>query len=145
MKKSALVCVALALALAACQPAGSSISVEGQWGRPSPKMATAGAFYMLIRNSGSTADKLIGAKSEACGTLELHESYQMADGMMGMRPVAANAIEIPPGGKVELKVGGLHIMCIDKKEAFVVGAKIPLTLVFEKSGELSLGVDIQEP
>ena len=35
---------------------GPEIMVENAWGRPSPKIATAGAFYMLINNDGNEGD-----------------------------------------------------------------------------------------
>jgi copper(I)-binding protein len=107
------------IALAGCASAGG-VSVEGAWARPSPKVADAGAFYMVIKNSGAQADKLVSASCPACGMMELHESYMMADGMMGMRPVEGGTIEIPAGGQVELKVGGLHIMCTQKADAFTL-------------------------
>ncbi|MCX6067618.1 MAG: copper chaperone PCu(A)C [Chloroflexi bacterium] len=130
--------------LSACGTPAPAITVEGQWGRPSPMVATAGAFYMTIHNNGAESDKLVSVQSKACGTAELHESYKKADGVMGMRPVAGGFIEIPAGGATELKVGGLHIMCINKLEDFVSGVKIPVTLKFEKFGDISLEVEISE-
>lgn len=118
--------------------------VDTAWGRQSPKTATAGAFYMFIRNAGLEEDKLIGAKSAACKTVELHESYQTPEGAMGMRRVTGDVIAIPPGATVELKVGGLHLMCIDKLQDFNSGAQIELTLRFEKSGDVPLTADIRE-
>ena len=136
----------LGLLLAGCaSSSGPEISIENPWGRPSPKVATAGAFYMLIKNSGSEDDKLIGGESPACGVVELHESYKTEEGAMGMRPVEGSAIEIPAGGETELKIGGLHIMCIDKLEDFELGVVLPLTLNFEKSGEMDIDVEIREP
>ncbi len=45
----------------------------------------------------------------------------------------------------ELKPGGLHIMCIDKKdEFFTVGSKIDVALQFEKAGEMPITVEIHE-
>lgn len=139
--------LSLALALSACQtsPDGAAIAIEGAWGRPSPKVATAGAFYLLIKNTGNEADKLLSGTSSACGTVELHESYLTDEGAMGMRPVEGGFIEILAGGQVELKVGGLHIMCIDKLKDFDAGVMMPLTLNFEKSGEITLEVEIREP
>lgn len=138
--------ILLATIIAACQsaPEGPAISVEGAWGRPSPKIATAGAFYMLIKNDGSEADNLEAAESSACGVVELHESYKTDEGAMGMRPVETG-IEVPAGGEAVLKMGGLHIMCIDKLEDFEVGAVLPLTLNFEKSGEIEMEIEIREP
>ncbi len=134
--------------LAACggrpPTTGPRIEVEGAWGRPSPKVATAGAFYMVIRNPSDEADRLLSARSPACGIIELHESYQTPEGAMGMRPVPGGSIEIPAKSQVELKVGGLHLMCIDKLEEFKAGSRIPVTLMFEKSGAMTLEVEIRE-
>ena len=119
------------------------LSIENAWGRMSPTMAQAGVFYLTIRNTGSVADKLTAAKSSACGTAELHESYMLANGAMGMR-MLMGGIDVPANGTAELKAGGLHIMCVDKKVEFNAGVKIPLTLVFEKSGEMNLVVEIRD-
>ncbi len=132
--------------LAACaQAQGPHIVVENAWGRPSPKVATAGAFYMTLRNTGNEDDALIGASSDACGTTELHESFKTPEGAMGMRPVEGGKIVVPAGETVELKMGGLHIMCIDKQVDFTPGTKVPLTLHFEKSGDVSIEVEIRQP
>jgi copper(I)-binding protein len=146
MKKIWFVFLFSMLMLSACSPAasGPQITVEGVWGRNSPKVATAGAFYMQIKNAGTEADKLVSATAEVCGTVELHESFVMDDGVMGMRPVAGGMIEIPAGGTVELKVGGLHVMCLDKTTEFALGDTYPLTLVFEKAGEMTVEVAIQD-
>ena len=107
-------------------------------------MAMAGVFYMTIHNNGSSSDKLTGVQSAACGSAELHESVMDANNVMGMQPVQGGFIEIPAGKSVELKAGGLHIMCIDKKQEFITGAKIPVVLKFEKFGDLAIEVDIRE-
>ena len=134
------------LLIAGCvSTSGPEINIENAWGRPSPKVATAGAFYMQIKNDGNEGDKLIAGQSPACGVVELHESYMTEDGAMGMRPVEGGFIEIPAGGEAELKMGGLHIMCIEKLEDFTVGAVLPLTLNFEKSGEMTIDIEIREP
>lgn len=142
-----LVVIIIGIALASCQskPQGPQINIEIPWGRPSPKIADAGAFYMVISNTGSEPDKLIGGKSPACGMVELHESYMTAEGAMGMRPVQGGVIEIPAGGQAELKVGGLHVMCLKKLVDFTPGTKLQLALQFEKSGEKMVEVEIRQP
>jgi copper(I)-binding protein len=65
------------------------------------------------------------------------------NGTMGMNLVD-KPVEIPAGGEVELKSGGLHIMCIMKKDdLFKDGAKIDLTLIFEKAGDKKVTADIR--
>jgi len=136
----------LVLALVSCQSTSSpEISIEGIWGRPSPKVAAAGAFYMAIKDTGGESDRLLSGSSESCGVVELHESYDKGDGVMGMRPVEGSYIEIPAGGQAELKMGGLHIMCIDKLDDFTEGGILLLTLEFEKSGTKTVDVEIRQP
>ncbi len=131
------------LGLSACQRAGAkTIVLEEVWGRPSPQVAENGAIYMRIRNTGKQPDRLVGAESPACGMTELHETVMDAQGVMTMQPVGS--IPVPAGGEVELKVGGLHVMCMHKREAFQPGARIPLTLHFEKAGAITLEVEIRQ-
>lgn len=146
MKKAWWLILIGVLVLAACAPAaaGPKIAAEALWGRSSPKVAGAGAFYVVIKNTGTAADKLIAVKSDACGMVELHETIDKGGGMMEMQPIAGQFIEIPAGGTVELKPGGLHVMCMMKKADFKAGDKYPVTLVFEKSGEMKLEAEIKD-
>jgi hypothetical protein len=138
-----LICMVFVL-LAGCAPkATSSISIDGTWGRPSPTLPTSGAFYMTIKNTGNAPDKLLSGTSSACGSIEVHEMVKKSDGTMGMNLVD-KPVEIPAGGQVELKVGGLHVMCIMKNdEKFVVGSTVDVTLTFEKAGEKTISADIR--
>lgn len=148
MKRQALLVLLLTVAMlvAACGPtaSGPKIRVENVWGRPSPKIATAGAFYMTIYNDGTEEDKLVAAESPACTTMELHESFKKDDGSMGMRPVQGGVIPVPARGSAELKVGGLHVMCLDKKADFKAGDKYQITLKFEKSGTKVVEAEIKQ-
>lgn len=139
----ALVLILATVILSACQQSsGPKIVTSGVWGRPSPKMAMAGAVYVLIENQGNEADRLIGASSAAAKTVEIHESYMDENGVMGMRPLEGG-LEIPAGNKAELKPGGYHIMLIDLVQPLEAGAKITVTLQFEKSGEIALEAEIR--
>jgi len=148
MKKVLFVSLVLGLLLvsmlAGCGPAPApSITVESGWGRPSATMPTAGGIFLLVKNSGTAADSLVSGSSPACGSIELHEMVMKSDGTMGMN-LLDKPIEVPAGGQVELKPGDLHVMCIMKKDdVFTVGATVDLTLVFEKSGEITIPVEIR--
>ena len=142
--KSLVIGLLLMVMIAGCAPAAApSITVEGAWGRPSMDMPTAGGIFMVIKNSGNAADNLLSGSSPACGSIELHEMVMKSDGTMGMN-LMDKPIEIPAGGQVELKSGDLHIMCIMKNDQFQVGSTIDLTLVFEKSGEVKVSVELRE-
>ncbi|MDP1817990.1 MAG: copper chaperone PCu(A)C [Leadbetterella sp.] len=131
--------------IAGCAPAPApSLTIENGWGRPSPTMPTTGGIYMVIKNTGDAPDNLLSGSSPACGSIELHEMVKKSDGTMGMN-LMDKPIEVPAGGQVELKVGGLHVMCIMKvDDQFKPGAMVDLTLVFEKSGEIKIPVEVRE-
>jgi hypothetical protein len=120
------------------------IEIENVWGRSSPMVAQNGAFYMIVTNKTGEDDELLGGKTDACGTVELHEMYMKENDVMGMRQVPGGTVPVPAGETVELKVGGLHVMCIDKQAAFEVGDKIPITLEFANVGEMNIMADIRE-
>lgn len=131
----------------ACQAAESStgeIIVADAWGRPSPMAADNGVFYMNITNQTGTADALTSASTEACEAVELHEGYMKENGSMGMRPVLGDMIDLPTSETINLKPGGLHVMCIGKTIPFDVGISVTLNLTFEQAGDLSITVPIQE-
>lgn len=136
--------VVLSMLAACAAPAAPSIDIEGAWGRVSPSIAGAGAFYMMIKNSGAGEDKLTAVKSPVCGMTEVHETVKKADGTMGMNLVP-EPVAIPANGQVELKSGGMHVMCMMMKtDQFKTGSKVDLVMTFEKSGEKTIAVDIRD-
>lgn len=132
------------LLLGACSngPQGPSITVEEPWARQSPMAMGNGAAYMIIKNSGNEADTLTGASTGIANVAELHETT-MENDVMRMRPVEGQRIEIPAGGQVELKPGGLHVMLMDLKQQINPGDTFELTLQFEKSGEQKVQVEVR--
>jgi periplasmic copper chaperone A len=143
---SSLLLLVAILTLIGCTPSGGSgdLDVEDVWGRSSPNVAQNGAFYMVITNNSAQNEQLLGAETEACGSVELHEMYMKENDVMGMRQVPGGIIEIPAGESVELKVGGLHVMCIGKQAAFNVGDTIPIKLQFANAGEMEVTADIRD-
>ncbi len=140
-----LLAVLLLLTIAACASSEKGqLEVTDAWGRSSPKVAQNGAFYMKIVNNTSEDEQLLSAKAEACDIVELHEMYMKDGGVMGMREVPGGVIDIPAGETVELKVGGLHVMCIGKLADFNVGDTYPVTLTFANAGDMTINVEIRD-
>jgi len=96
--------------------------------------------YMVIHNDGQAADTLIGARSEAAGSVTLHRSVMTGE-MMGMEPVPR--LEVPAGGRIELQPGGLHLMLTDLKQKLTSGQKVRITLQFERSGEVGVEAEVR--
>jgi periplasmic copper chaperone A len=113
-------------------------AVDAPWARPTaPGAKVGGAFMTLV--GGKDADRLLAGSSPAAAAVELH-THVMDGGVAKMRAVPA--IEVPAGGRVELKPGGLHIMLINLKAPLKAGETVPLKLRFEKAGEVEVKVAV---
>jgi copper(I)-binding protein len=128
--------VAFALMAQAHDYKSSSLHIDHPWTRVTPKGAAVAGGYVKIENKGKTADRLIGASATVAGRTELHE-MTMEGSVMRMRALA-NGIEIPAGGSVELKPGGLHIMFMELKAPLEQGKHFKGTLIFEKAGTVAV-------
>lgn len=127
-----------ALLLAAPALAGGAIDVTDPWARPTIPNRP-GAVYLAIRNTGDAADRLVGARAEGVGAIELHRSEE-TDGTMTMTPV--EAVEVPAGGMAELAPGGHHLMLFDIETPLKVGETLELTLEFERAGAVPVSVPV---
>lgn len=140
-----LIAAMLAMGLTACSNAGSqgpAVSVEDAWVRASPMAEGNSAAYLIIKNTGSEADALVGVSAGISDAVELHEVIMEGD-VMKMRPISGQRIDIPARGQAELKPGGLHIMLIGLNQALAPGADVDLTLHFEKSGDMQVKAPVR--
>jgi hypothetical protein len=118
------------------------IMIEGFWARAMlPNQPVAGGFLTLT-NAGDSDDRIIKAVSPRAGRMELHEMLMEGE-VMKMREVNGG-IAIPAGATVELKPGGLHLMFFDIAERFEEGQTVPVTLTFEKAGEVTLDLPVKD-
>lgn len=118
--------------------------IDHPYATPSlPGTKNGAAYFRSIRNSGTAPDRLVSARTDAAARVELHTMRTDGD-VMRMREVPA--IELPAGQEVQLRHGqGHHLMLIDLKQPLVVGDRFDLTLVFEKAGEKTVKVWVQQP
>ena len=140
----------IAFALAACLLATGalaqqyklgSLEIDHPWSRATPKGAKTGAGYVSIKNTGSTADRLLGGSFADAGKIEIHQ-MTMDQGVMKMRPVTGG-VEIKPGETLELKPDGLHLMFVDLKQPLKKGEQVDGTLQFEKSGKVQVQFTVE--
>ena len=110
--------------------------------RATPPNAPVSAGYMMIENNGEETDRLIGGSASFAGKVEVHE-MKMDGEIMKMRKIAGG-LEIPAGGKVTLKAGGLHIMFMKLQEQMKEGEKRTITLEFEKAGSVEFELPVQK-
>jgi copper(I)-binding protein len=110
--------------------------------QPATSAMAAGGF-MAITNDGTAPDRLIGVTSDIAAKSELHESRVDANGMGSMTPV--EAIEIAPGGTVNLEHGGYHIMFMGLKAPLVEGQIVKGALIFERAGRVEIEFMVDPP
>ena len=121
------------LSLCFSLPVQAQVQVEKAWARATAPGAKVAGGYMLIRNAGPAADRLVSASSPAAAKVELHVHIN-DNGVMKMREVAG--YDVPASGSFELKPGGAHLMFMDIRRPFKEGEKVPVRLKFEKAGEV---------
>ena len=126
--------VLFVLSLFVSSTALAQVQIDHAWTRATAPGAKVGGGYMTIKNAGA-ADKLVSASSPAAAKVELHVHIN-DNGVMKMREVPGG-YEIPAKGAFELKPGGAHLMFMDLKAPFKEGDKVPVTLKFEKAGEVT--------
>ena len=118
-----------------------SLEITMPWTRATAPTARTGGGFMTITNKGTTADRLVSARSTASDKVEIHE-MQMDGSVMRMRELA-KGLDIPPGATVMLKPGSYHIMFMELKAPLAKDAKVPVTLVFEKAGSIDVQLNVQ--
>ena len=118
------------------------ISIGHPWARPTAAGQPVGGGFMKFSNGGAAADRLVAASAAVSARVELH-TMRMEGDVMRMRQV--DAIDLPANATVELKPGGLHLMLMGLKEPLKAGDTFPLTLRFEKAGEVVVTVNVEAP
>lgn len=121
--------------------AADGIEIRDPYARAASPTAMAGAAFMTIVNTTAEDDRLIAAATDAAQRVELHTHIEDAEGVMRMVEVK-DGFEIPAGGETVLQRGGMHVMMMGLTRPFVQGEAIDLTLTFEKAGEVTLTVPI---
>ncbi|MGE0658224.1 MAG: copper chaperone PCu(A)C [Reyranellaceae bacterium] len=117
-----------------------ALSIAHPWARAT--VGPVGGAFLSIENKGATADRLVSAASPVAKTVEIHNHIKDGD-VMRMR--AVDGIDLPAGGKVELKPGGYHIMLMGLSKPLKEGERFPVTLQFEKAGKIDVEIAVDKP
>ncbi len=136
-RRTLLAATLLATAATATQ-AQNTVKVDKVWARPTVAGQSGGGGYLTI-TGGAVADKLVAASAPVSKTVELH-MMEMDGNIMRMRAIPA--IAVPAGGTVQLKPGGMHLMFIGLNKTLKAGDSFPLTLNFEKAGDVKVDVKV---
>jgi copper(I)-binding protein len=116
------------------------VKVVNAWARATPGKAKNGGAYITVMNHGDDDDRLVGAKADVAKRVEIH-THLNENGVMRMRQV--DGIDLPAGSSIRMKPGGYHVMFLGLHKPLEKGESFPVTLVFEKAGELETTVTVR--
>ncbi|MBT2381506.1 copper resistance protein CopZ [Streptomyces sp. CB00316] len=125
------------LALAGCSTGSDEpeLKVVGAY-LPQP-VSDMAAGFLVVQNSGSSADRLTSVTSPLSDDVTIHETKNQR-----MREVAS--FEVPANGELDLERGGNHIMFMNLKKKPKQGEKVSVELHFEKAGPITVDLPVKE-
>ncbi|TBU78607.1 hypothetical protein DNK06_03995 [Pseudomonas daroniae] len=143
LKKIALTTALLAASLLATahEYDAGELHIDHPWSREMPPVAPTAAAYFVVHNKGDQDDRLLAIETPVAGKAEIHEHAHVG-GMMKMQQVPN--VVIPAGGEVKFAPMGYHVMLFDLKQQARDGDRFPLTLTFEKAGQVQVEVAVQK-
>ena len=118
------------------------LQIAHPWSQELPPNAPNVAAYSVIHNAGKPADRLPSVDSPIAGIAQLHE-HVMQNDLMKMQQVPV--VEIPAGGSVTFAPMAYHVMLLELKDRSLLsdGKRFPLTMHFDKSGDVTVEVAVQ--
>jgi hypothetical protein len=126
-------CLAL-LAAAVSAAAPPVLTAQEAWIRATPGVDVAAA-YLTLRNAGTQPVVVTGVRSPAAESAMIHET-KLINGESTMRP--QESLRIAPGEAVRFAPGGLHIMLHGLKRPLAVGDEVPVTVLLEGGGSVTV-------
>jgi copper(I)-binding protein len=117
------------------------IKIIDPWMRVGAQGQATGLFFK-IENNSEKADTLYKVEFELAGKVEIHETYDAGDDMMGMREVGQ--IVIPAKSTFELKPGAHHVMLMKLKRDIIKGYEGSVTLYFKQAGKIVIKAQAKE-
>ena len=132
--------ILLALLIIFSNPS-DKIKIIDPWMRVGAQGQATGLFFK-IENNSEKADTLYKVEFELAGKVEIHETYDAGNDMMGMREVGQ--IVIPAKSTFELKPGAHHIMLMKLKQDIKKGYIGDVTLHFKKAGKIMIKAEAKE-
>ncbi|MBE0539316.1 MAG: copper chaperone PCu(A)C [Ignavibacterium sp.] len=117
------------------------IKIVDPWMRVGAQGQATGLFFK-IENNSDKADTLYKVEFEPAGLVQIHETYDAGNDMMGMREVGN--IIIPAKSTVELKPGSYHVMLMKLKNDIKKGSVGNVTLYFKQAGKIMIKAEAKE-
>ncbi|MDO8972442.1 copper chaperone PCu(A)C [Reyranella sp.] len=118
------------------------LQIVKPWARSSSSHPDIAGGYMTVVNDGET-DRLVSASCPVAGSLEIH-AIRVKGPVLEMRKQDGGLV-IPPANQQILKPRGYHLLMSGLAAPLAVGSKLPITLVFEKAGSVTVDFAVEAP
>ncbi|MFI8480734.1 copper chaperone PCu(A)C [Pseudomonas sp. NPDC078700] len=118
-----------------------NLHIEHPWSREMPPVAPTAAAYFVVDNNGKEADRLIAVHTPVAEKAEMHEHVKAGD-VMKMQQV--QGVDVPAGGQVRFEPKSYHVMLFGLEQQMKAGEHFPMTLTFEKAGDVEVQVNVQK-
>ncbi len=136
MRKLIAVVVAVC-AVASPALAEESVRVFDAWARATILASRPGAAYLTIESAAE--DRLLGVTTPVAGHVMIHAVEKDGD-VSRMKHI--ETLELPAGEQITLAPGGMHLMLMGLQDKLSEGTAFPMTLNFEKAGEITVDVSV---
>src|ERR1700761_9285982 len=105
------------------------------WFRALPGKLPAGGYFTAYNGTGRDVS-IVGADSDACRMLMLHQSSNKG-GMSGMDMV--DRVTVPANGTVRFEPRGYHLMCDSPNAKMKIGSKVGVLLKLSDGSSVAAG------
>lgn len=121
----------------------ASFVIKDPYLRSSTPNSKSGAAFMMLSNMTGQDDRLIGARSELDGRIELHTHSEDENGVMRMSEIEGG-VPVTAGETHMFKRGGDHLMFMGLTAPLAQGQTVSVTLIFEKAGEVEIVIPVDQ-
>ena len=126
----------LTMALAGTGAADAApFEIADGWFRALPGKLPAGGYFTAYNGTNQEVS-ILGADSDACGMLMMHQSSNKG-GMSSMDMV--DKVSVPAGGTVHFAPGGYHLMCDNPTAKMKAGNKVAVSLRLSDGSSVTAG------
>jgi copper(I)-binding protein len=121
--------------------ASGGIEIGQPWARSASRTQRQAGGFFVVTNKGALPDRLVAASSPVAEKVEIHAIKVVgADIQMCPRP---EGLLVEAGSTLTLKPRGYHLLLSGVATALVVGARLPVTLTFEKAGRIDVELAVE--
>lgn len=118
------------------------LQIVKPWARSSSSRPQIAGGYMTVVNEGET-DRLVSASCPTAGLVEIH-AIRVKGPFLEMLKMDGGLV-IPPANQQILKPRGYHLLMSGLASPLTVGSKLPITLVFERAGSVTVDFAVEAP